>query len=678
MGPLLNDKSIATRVAGRSLARLIRFVGRTATVLDEPPDLMARLAASHPCILACWHGQFMMLPMLRPPGIAVAAMVARHGDAEFIGQAMSALDVTLIRGAGAGSRKRDRGGAQALRAAVAALEGGQSLVMTADVPPGPARRAGLGIITIARYSGRPIVPAAVATSRFRSFDTWSRMTINLPYSRLARVAGAPIFVPPDADAETMDRLRLELEAALDDVTRRAYALAGADVGRIAPPRPPAPGDAPAPPGWKLVAYARGMSLARPAAALILGHRERQGKEDPARRPERLGRPSMPRPTGRIVWFHAASVGEVNAVLPVIDALLARRADLNVLLTSGTVTSAGLAARRLPPRALHQYVPIDVPGFARSFLCHWQPDLAVFTESEVWPNLILEADHAGIPLALVNARMSTKSFRRWKRLKDVSRPLFSRFRLVLAQNERLARRFAELGAPTVRSVGNLKIDAPPPPIDAAAREGLLAAIGNRPLIVAASTHEGEETVLAEAHRILAREFEGLLTLIAPRHPERGTGLAEALKASGFNVVQRSAGTLPDARTDIYIADTIGELGTFYAMSPAAFVGGSLVDRGGQNPIEAVRHGAAVLTGPSRHNFSDEYGALLKRGGAVEVRSAADIAAAIRRLAHDTAELDRMRAGARAALAALSGALDATVTALEGLLPQPADEGMRRAS
>ncbi len=620
----------------------------------------------------------MMLPMLRPEGVRVSAMVARHGDAEFVGQAMSALDIDLIRGAGAGARKRDRGGAHALRAAITALEAGNSLVMTADVPPGPARRAGLGIITIARYSGRPIVPAAVATSRSKTFATWSRMTINLPFSRLARVTGQPIFVPADADAETMERLRLELETSLDAVTRRAYALAGADVARIAPPQAPNSSDPPPAAGIKLKGYARAMSLARPIAPLVLGHRERQGKEDGKRRPERLGVPSKPRPEGPLAWFHAASVGETNAALPVIHALLETRRDLSVLLTSGTVTSAGLAARRLPPRAIHQFVPLDVPEYARAFLAHWRPDLAVFTESEIWPNLILETHRAGHPLALVNARMSSRSFKRWQRRPDVSEPLFSRFALILAQNERLARRFSELGGRDVRAVGNLKIDAPPQPVDEAGRERLEAAIGERPLLVAASTHEGEEVILAEAHRMLAREFDGLITLIAPRHPERGTGLAEELKARGFNVAQRSTGALPDPRTEIYIADTIGELGTFYAMSPVAFVGGSLVDRGGQNPIEAVRHGAAVITGPSWRNFADEYTALLKRSGAIEVRNAAEIADAIRRLARDANELDRMKSGARSALAALSGALGLTVEALLGALPAPADKGLLRAS
>lgn len=672
--------STGTRLAGRSIARLIRLVTRTSSTVSEPANLMAQLASAHPCIVACWHGQFMMLPELRPEGIRVSAMVARHGDAELIGQAMSALDVTLIRGAGAGGRKRDRGGVQALRGALNALDDGQSLVMTADVPPGPARIAGLGIITIAKHSGRPVVPAAVATSRFRSLRTWSRMTINLPYSRLARVAGDPIFVPADADPETMERLRLELETSLNQVTRRAYELAGADVARIAPPRAPAAGDAAVEPGFRLKAYVHAMSLIRPFAPLVLSHRERQGKEDQSRRPERFGISAVKRPEGTLVWFHAASVGETNAVLPVINALVEQQRGLSVLLTTGTVTSAGLAAQRLPAVAIHQYVPLDAPEYARAFLSHWKPDLAVFTESEIWPNLILETSRAGIKLTLVNARMSQSSFRRWKSSPGVSLPLFTRFDLVLAQNERLARRFAELGVRVVRHIGNLKIDAPPPPIDPVELERLRVATAGRPVIVAASTHEGEELILAEAHRQLARDIDGLMMLVAPRHPERGTGLAEALKARGYSVAQRSAGVLPDVRTDIYIADTIGELGTFYALSRLAFVGGSLVEHGGQNPIEAVRHGAAVLTGPHWRNFADEYTALLKRGGAIEVNSASEIVRVVLRIARDDAELARIRAGGVAALASLSGALAETVAALTALLPQPspADEGFRRAS
>ncbi|MDP1909855.1 MAG: glycosyltransferase N-terminal domain-containing protein, partial [Hyphomicrobium sp.] len=367
------------RFAGSALAGMIALVRRTSRTLYEPPDALARLAADHPLIVATWHGQFMMTSGFRPtPETKVAAMVARHGDAELIGAAMAKLGVELIRGAGAGGRRKDRGGAYALRQAVRYLKDGYSVVMTADVPPGPARRAGIGIIMMARLSGRPIVPCAAATSRFRSLNTWSRMTINLPGSTLAYVAGDPIWVPPDAGEAELEFARVQLERALNAVTARAYALAGADLKRATPPNLEDPSAPPADPDFRLKAYRTGMSLLRPFAPLILKIRERNGKEDGRRRGERLGHATIARPNGVLCWVHAASVGETNAVLPVIEALGNARPDLNFLLTTGTVTSAGLAERRLGPRAVHQYVPLDAPEYAARFLDHWQPDLAVFT------------------------------------------------------------------------------------------------------------------------------------------------------------------------------------------------------------------------------------------------------------------------------------------------------------
>jgi 3-deoxy-D-manno-octulosonic-acid transferase len=663
------------RLAGRALAGMISLVKRTSRAVYEPENALVRLAGDHPCIVAVWHGQFMMSSGFRPsPETKVAAMVARHGDAELIGAAMARFGVELIRGAGAGGRRKDRGGAYALRQAVRYLKDGYSIVMTADVPPGPARRAGMGIVMMARLSGRPIVPCAAATSRFKSLNTWSRMTINLPGSKLAYVAGDPIWVPPDAGETELEVARAQLERALNAATARAYAIAGADLARATPHGTDAAAP-PAAPDFRLKAYRTSMSLLRPFTPLLLKLRERSGKEDPRRRGERLGIASMARPNGVLCWVHAASVGETNAVLPVIEALGNARPDLNFLLTTGTVTSAGLAARRLGPRAVHQYVPLDAPEYAARFLEHWKPDLAVFTESEIWPSLILETSACNIPIALVNGRLSHRSRRRWQRNKTTAMPLFGRFNIVLAQNDRLAQGFSALGARNVHSVGNLKIDAPPPPVDLNELERLKAALGERPVFAAASTHEGEEETIAAAHRALTRQFENLCTIIAPRHPERGTALAETLKNLGFNVAQRSLGAVPGPRTDIYIADTIGELGTLYALAPVAFIGGSLIDRGGQNPIEAVRHGVAVLTGPHWQNFRDAYRTLLRHDGAIEIKSSADIAAAVTKLFESPAELQRMRAGATQALSTLSGALDKTVAALLRYLP---DERLKRAS
>lgn len=657
-------------VAGSTLARFIRLVARTSKPRFDPPDLGDRLYAQHPVIIAFWHGQFMMVRELNTHDAPVMAMVAKHGDAELIGGALAKLGVGLIRGAGAGGRKKDRGGAQALRAAVKALADGNSLTMTADVPPGPARRAGEGIITIARLSGRPIVPVAVATSRFLALDTWSRMTINLPFSTLAAASGEPILVPRDADAETLEALRQKLERDLNDATRRAYELAGRSYVEATPAGALGPEAPPAAPGFRLRAY-RGLSRAlEPTVPLWLRYRERQGKEDGKRRGERYGLASAARPAGRVVWLHAASVGETNVALPLIKAIGDARPDVTFLLTTGTVTSADLAGRRLGARGIHQFVPLDSPRYARRFLEHWKPDLAVFTESEIWPNLILETSAKGTPIAIVNARISHRSFSRWRKNAGMARPLFSRMALVLAQNERFARWFSLLGARDSRNTGNIKIDSPPPPVDAAELQRLRAATEGRRLYVAASTHPGEDEVFAAAHKQLAARHPGFLTIIVPRHPERAAAIVDMLTREGLKSLRRSAGGMPDASTDVFVVDTIGELGTFYKLAPIAFIGGSLIPHGGQNPIEAVRHGAAVLTGPHTHNFTDAHIALGRTKGVMVVNDARELADAVSRLVSEPETLAGMTRGAATALEGLAGALQRSTEALLALLPEAA--------
>jgi 3-deoxy-D-manno-octulosonic-acid transferase len=670
------DKSTLARVTGGLLARYIDAVYATSSLATEPPDLNSFFDAHHPFVLSMWHGQFLMLPKLNRGDYPIRCMVARHGDAETIARVLNHFGMDLIRGSGSGEKHKDRGGAQALRDALRSLAQGYAVAMTADVPPGPARKAGMGIVTIARMSGRPILPVAAATSRYHAFKTWSRMTLNLPAGKLAFAVGQPIFVDRNADEHAMETARLAVEQAMNDVTRHAYAIAGADP---IPATPPAAIEGPIPParpGLSLKTYRLLTALARPVAPVVLQIRASKGKEDRNRRAERLGWASVKRPEGPLVWVHAASVGETNAVIPLLPALRDLRPELRFLLTTGTVTSADVAARRLGSQDIHQYAPLDVAEYVRRFLAHWRPDLGVLTESEIWPNLILESSARGMPLALINARMSNGSFERWRRNSGLAEPLFSRFDLVLAQNAKLARYFGELGARHAIGIGNLKVDAPPPPVDIVEARRLRDALTGRPHYVAASTHEGEDEKVVTAHRVLAGTMPGFCTIIVPRHPERGEKIASLLKREGLSVARRSLSEMPEHETDVYIADTIGELGTLYAVSEVAFIGGSLVDRGGQNPIEAVRHGSAILTGPYCGNFRDAYRALLSYDGVLVVRSGEELASAAAKLLGNKIELQRMRAGANAALETLSGALQRTV---EGLLPLlPVDEGLRRAS
>ncbi|GAB4225903.1 MAG: 3-deoxy-D-manno-octulosonic acid transferase [Methyloligellaceae bacterium] len=422
-------------------------------------------------------------------------------------------------------------------------------------------------------------------------------------------------------------------------------------------------------------YRATTGLLGPVSPLLLAWRQRKGKEDAARRGERVGIAGQDRPEGRLIWLHAASVGETNAALPLITALRRSHPAQALLLTTGTVTSAELAAARMPEGVIHQYVPLDAPQFVRRFLAHWSPDLALFMESEIWPNLVLESAAHSIPLALVNARMSQRSYARWRRRPRVARALFGRFGLVLAQSDVYARRFASLGAARCRTVGNLKIDAPAPAADPDGLEALRRAVGGRPVFLAASTHPGEEAAVLEAHAALAARHEGLLTILVPRHPRRGREAAEAAKALGLSAQRRSQRPLPEPGTEVYVADTIGELGLFYALAPVAFIGGSLVPHGGQNPIEAVRHSTAVISGPEVANFALEYEALESAGGCVLVRDPADLARAVDRLLSDADLRSSHLRKAHESVDAMGGALARTLEALQPLLEEEQKEKAR---
>ncbi len=415
----------------------------------------------------------------------------------------------------------------------------------------------------------------------------------------------------------------------------------------------------------LRAYRLAMRVAGPFAPLLLARRLKRGKEHPARLHERRGDSKLPRPRGPLVWVHGASVGELMSVLPLIDNIRAR--GLNVLVTSGTVTAAALAQQRLPRGAIHQFVPLDAPRFVRKFLDHWRPNLALFVESDLWPNLIIEVARRETPLILVNGRLSDTSFKRWRYLRGTIGGLLRRFDLCLARSPADAERLAELGAPQVVTTGNLKFDVPAPPANETVLLGAKAAIGTRPLLAAASTHPGEEETLLDAHRQLRGDFPGLLTLLAPRHPERGPGIAELAAAKGLKFAMRSRGQPLDADTDIYVADTVGELGLLYRLVPIVFIGGSLVRHGGQNPIEAAKLGAAILHGPNVRNFADIYAALDAAGGAVRVTSD-DLAVNMRKWLSDSDARERAADIARETVEKLGGALARTVSALDPYLMQ----------
>lgn len=420
----------------------------------------------------------------------------------------------------------------------------------------------------------------------------------------------------------------------------------------------------------MLALYRALSvIGGPLLRLLLWRRAQAGKEDPNRLPERMGVAQAARPAGRLVWVHAASVGEALSALPLIERLLALHPDLRALVTTGTLSSARILAGRLPARALHQFAPLDRPQWVRRFLDHWRPDMAIWIESELWPNLLMETARRGVPMALVNARLSARSFHRWRLAPRGMATLLGCFRVILARDETSAGFLRRLGAARTRCIGDLKQTAEPLTADAAELAQLRAAIGERPLWLAASTHRGEEAAVMQTQQFLRAQFPTLLGVIAPRHAERGSEIAKLLSAGGLSVARRAEQQLPDSGTDIYLADTMGEMGLWYQLAPIAFVGGSLARHGGQNPLEPARLGCAILHGPHIGNFAESYAALDAAGAAQPVADPATLAAAVAALLSNPG-LARARGEAAKACAAKGGhsVLDEIIKTLEPLLAE----------
>ena len=427
----------------------------------------------------------------------------------------------------------------------------------------------------------------------------------------------------------------------------------------------------------LIAWRLLTRLLEPLAPRLLDARAKEGKEDPARVDERLGSASVARPAGELVWLHGVSVGETLSLLPVVERLRRMRPDLTVLVTSGTLTSATLLAKRLPTGVIHQFAPVDAPGAVAAFLEHWKPSLAVFVESELWPNLILEARRRGVRLVLASARITEKTVAGWRRFPGAAREVLSAFDRILPQDETSAARLQSLGGRIDGHV-NLKLSGEAPPHDAAAFTRLSAAIGDRPVVVAASTHDGEEIALVRALDKLA---DRLCLILVPRHPVRSEEIAAALERDGYAFARRSQGREPDRDTDLYLADTLGEMGLFLRLADVVVMGGSFSAAlekppvGGHNPLEPARLGKPAVTGPDMTNWAAVTEALVEAGGLAVVQAPWDLPAIIAPLLADEAEAKRMgERGRRAATEAGSG-LDRLWDTLEPLLPPAPQRGRR---
>jgi len=398
-------------------------------------------------------------------------------------------------------------------------------------------------------------------------------------------------------------------------------------------------------------------LLEPFAPIVLRRRADRGREDPARLGERLGRPSAPRPDGPLVWLHGVSVGEATSLLPLISALRTRRPDIALLVTSGTRTAANMLSQRLPPGAIHQYVPLDTPRAVRRFLDHWRPALAVFVESELWPNLLMEGYARGMMLALVSARMTEQSARGWGRFPVAAHAIFSAFDLILPQDAATAERVHRLGGSAGPNL-NLKLAGDALPADDAELSRLRAAVGGRKVVLAASTHPGEERLIAEAFRAAGHDA---LLIIAPRHPDRGADIARDLGAT-----RRGAGEPMDG--PIHVADTLGELGLFFRLADVVVMGGSFLPGiGGHNPLEPARIGRPIITGPHAFNAADVYAAMFAEAAAIEAADSAALARHIRGLLDYPLIARRMGEAALGFAGRQGEALDRAMALLEPLLP-----------
>ena len=427
----------------------------------------------------------------------------------------------------------------------------------------------------------------------------------------------------------------------------------------------------------LIAWRLLTRLLEPLAPRLLDARAKQGKEDLERVDERLGHASVARPDGDLVWLHGVSVGETLSLLPVVERLRRARPDLSVLVTSGTLTSAQLLARRLPAGVIHQFAPVDAPGAVAAFLDHWQPSLAVFVESELWPNLILGARGRGVKLVLASARITEKTVDGWRRFPGAAREILSAFDRILPQDETSAARLHSLGARIDGHV-NLKLSGEAPPHDAAAFTRLSAAIGDRPVVVAASTHDGEEIALVRALDKLA---DRLCLILVPRHPARSPEIAAALSRDGYRFALRSQGREPDRDTDLYLADTLGEMGLFLRLADVVVMGGSFSAAlekppvGGHNPLEPARLGKPAVTGPDMTNWAAVTEALVEADGLAVVEAPWDLPAVIAPLLADNAAARAMGERGRRAAAEAGSGLDRLWETLAPLLPPAPQRGRR---
>ena len=402
-------------------------------------------------------------------------------------------------------------------------------------------------------------------------------------------------------------------------------------------------------------------VATPILHWLFARRVAQGKEVVERKGERFGISQQSRPPGSLMWFHAASVGETNSVLPLIKSYAEQ--DISILFTSGTVTSANIAQDNLPKGVIHQFVPYDIKPIVKRFLEAWKPSVAIFVESEIWPAMLDELQTRQIPSFLVNGRMSESSYKSWRKIRGMSNSLFSNIDLCFAQSDIDTERFSNLGVPRVESIGNLKFEIEPLSYNENLYNEIVNQVKNRPRWLAVSTHEGEEELIIAAHQLLKEKFPELLTIILPRHPKRGPEILKLCEASKLNANIRSKQRTIDNTNEIHIADTLGEVGLFCRLSDIVFLGGSFVNLGGHNPIEPAQLNCAILTGPNIDNNKRIFEAFFKVNASLLVKNTDELVAIVHDLLESPDRVAELATNAKETVEFGRGALTRTKSMLD---------------
>ncbi|MBV1837840.1 glycosyltransferase N-terminal domain-containing protein [Acetobacter estunensis] len=565
-------------------------------------------------LVAFWHEALALSPALwwwaepRNPSLRLHVLISHNRDGRLIAEIVAPWRIPALHGS-SHKKGKDKGGLLALRQMRAALLAGDVVTIMPDGPKGPPRTVQVGVLALAEMTGAPILPMGAMCHHWRA-PSWDRMLVPLPFGRGRLVCGAPVHVT----SETREAAQKLLTERLDAASAEAQRKTDASPEPLAPLSTHPPSNALGAKIWSALA-----TLLAPALLAMLRVRVRRGRELRERLRERMGFSAGQRPDGPLVWFHAASVGETISILPVMRAL---SADITLLITTGTVTAARLLEREASDlltqgRMEHRFVPLDVPRWMWRFLRHWKPDALVLTESELWPNLIDACTSQCVPVIVLNGRLSPRALRGWLRAPAFAAHIMAGLTWVAARSPDDAARFRILGAQNVSCDGDLKTAAPPLPADTDMLTRARNALGNRPVWIAASTHEGEEDLVLEAAHCLRQTWPDLLTIIAPRHPERGTDVA-ALSARAFPDCglppRRSQDQWPRPQDAVWIVDTLGELGTVFRLSPIVFMGNSLFPTGtsakggGHNPFEPARLGCVLASGPQIGNFEEAFAVL----------------------------------------------------------------------